>query len=699
MLNWLKKHTVALKIKTNSDIDEIQDAVPFVQTEISESETLKNRGNAYFDEGNLEDAAECYRLAILRDPQHAEAHYKLGNVLNRLGQFNEAEKCFRRALEIKPDYTYACVNLGNVLKELGRVNDAVASYRRALEIKPDFAEVHYNLGILLAESKRLVEAENSFRRALELKPDFASGYYNLGSLLVEANRMPEAEFFFRRTLEQQPDHVEALNNLGNMLTQSKRFPEAEASFLRALKLKPDYAEAHNNLGNALQTLGRLDEAVASFRRALEIKPDYFGAHSNLIFSMDLSATVNMAELHKIRKEWDAAYAAHLWHHPQHANDLTPARRLRVGYVSADFRTHSAARVFGGMLVQYDRSLFDVFAYSNHKGQDDEITELFRKNVTAWRNIADLSDEEAAKKIREDQIDILVDLSGHSAGNRLLVFARKPAPIQITAWGYATGTGMRAMDVFLTDPVMVPPHDKQYFTEEVRYLPSVVGSFFTEQLPDVNQLPALSEGIVTFGSFNRLVKISKETYQAWAEILLAMPGSRLILKAPELNNASTQDRVVGYFTHAGVEADRIITLKGTPWFEHMQTYNQIDIALDPFPHGGGVTTLEGMMMGVPVINLRWPTVTGRLSASIMTTLGLPDWIAETREEYVKLAIQKARDLQSLAALRKQLRSVFTTSVIGDQLAYARAVEKEYRQLWQEWCASQLSQDPYINENIR
>jgi protein O-GlcNAc transferase len=314
-----------------------------------------------------------------------------------------------------------------------------------------------------------------------------------------------------------------------------------------------------------------------------------------------------------------------------------------------------------------------------------LTGLFRQSVTAWRSIVGLSDEAAAEMIREDRIDILVDLSGHTAGNRLLVFARKPAPIQITAWGYATGTGMRAMDVFFTDPVMVPQQEKQYFTEEVRYLPNVVGAFFNEPFPDVNELPALSDGITTFGSFNRLTKISAEAYRVWAEVLLAVPRSRLILKTGELDDAAVRERVVGHFTKAGVAADRIIMQGKSSWYEHMQAYNQIDIALDPFPHGGGVTALEGLMMGVPVITLRWPTVVGRLSASIMTTLGLTDWIAETQEQYVELAIQKATDLQSLAELRQQLRGIFTSSVIGDQVAYARAVEQEYRQLWREWCS--------------
>jgi predicted O-linked N-acetylglucosamine transferase (SPINDLY family) len=289
-------------------------------------------------------------------------------------------------------------------------------------------------------------------------------------------------------------------------------------------------------------------------------------------------------------------------------------------------------------------------------------------------------------ITGDRIDILVDLSGHTAGNRLLVFARKPAPIQITAWGYATGTGMRTMDVFFTDPIMVPPEEQHYFAEQIRYLPSVVSAFFPEPFPDVNELPALSDDIVTFGSFNRLVKVSDKTYRAWAEVLLAVPLSRLVLKTAELDDAAVRDRVVEHFTQAGVAANRI-TLQGkTSWYEHMQAYQQIDIALDPFPHGGGVTALEGLMMGIPMVALCWPTMAGRLSASIMTALDLPDWIAETQQQYIELATQKASDLQSLASLRRQLRSSFTSSVVGDHTAYARTVEQEYRQLWQNWCAS-------------
>jgi predicted O-linked N-acetylglucosamine transferase (SPINDLY family) len=583
MFNWFKKSAVTEKVAPEPDLASIQSSDSITPLAISESEALKNQGNANLNNGKLDDAAECYRQAIALNPHYAEAHN----------------------------------NLGVTLRTLGKHDDAMANYRRALEIKHDLVEAHSNLG-------------------------------------------------------------DALYNLG-------RLDDAVESYRWALQIKPDYAQVCNNLGSALQQCGQLDDAVACFRRALDIQPNHDMAHSNLIFTLDMMVGVDIAAVQEERKRWDAAHSAHLHQHRPHSNSPYPERRLCIGYVSADFMEHSAPKAFGGMLAQYDQSRFDVFAYSNFNGKDDRFTDLFKQNVTAWRNIVGVSDDAVAELIRQDGIDILVDLSGHSAGNRLLVFARKPAPIQVTAWGYATGTGMSAMDVFFADPVIVPPQEKHYFTEEVRYLPCALGSFFNEPFPDVNELPSLSDGVITFGSLNRLAKVSVEAYHAWVEVLLAVPRSRLILKAGELNDAA-RERVIDYFTKAGVNPDRIIMQGRTSWHEHMQAYNQIDIALDPFPHGGGMTALEGLMMGVPMITLRWPTIAGRISASIMTTLGLTDWIAETPEEYVELAMQKASDLQSLAKLRQQLRGIFTSSVIGDQAAYTRAVEREYRQLWRNWCSS-------------
>jgi predicted O-linked N-acetylglucosamine transferase (SPINDLY family) len=401
----------------------------------------------------------------------------------------------------------------------------------------------------------------------------------------------------------------------------------------------------------------------------------------------MAADRDISALHDERKRWANAHATHLLQHRPHTNTPDPERRLRIGYVSADFRMHSAASAFGTILINFDSSGFDVVAYSNTVKKEDALTQRFRQNATCWRKIVGLSDDAVSDLIRQDGIDILIDLSGFSAGNRLLVFARKPAPIQITAWGYASGTGMQAMDVLFSDAVVVPPEEKQFYTEQVRYLPCLLSHSPHQAPPPVNDLPALSAGWITFGSFNRLAKISDEAYRTWAQVLLAVPDSRMVLKAGELDDAGTRARVTGHFTRAGVAPERLSLLGKTSWHEHITAFNRADISLDTFPQGGGVTTLEGLLMGVPVVTLRWPTLSGRTSASILTALGLTDWIAETPEQYVEIAVRKAQDILALAELRQQMRTRFTSSVIGDAHAYVSAVEQEYRQLWREWCVRQ------------
>ena len=574
---------------------------------------------------------------------------------------------------------------GNAHLSNGKLEEAAECFRQAIALNPRYAEAYTNLGLVFQMQGNLDEAVALYHKAVVFKPDLLPAHLNLGNSLIELGQIDEAEDILHRVIAVAPEHHGALQSLGLIAAQRGDFSLAETMLRRALELQPNYVEAHTNLGNFLRHLNRLDEAEASYRRALQINPNYVVAHNNLIFTLDMKVDVDTASLQEERKQWNTVHAAHLHQQRAHFNIPDPERRLRIGYVSADFREHSAAYVFGTMLVNFDPDRFDVFAYSNST-KEDALTQHFKQSVTCWRKIVGLSDDTVADLIRKDEIDILVDLSGHSADNRLLVFARKPAPIQITAWGYATGTGLSAMDVFFADPIVVPPEEKHLYTEQVRYLPNVVGSFFLHPCPPVNTLPALSTKWITFGSFNRLVKNSEAAYRVWAQILLAIPYTRMIIKTPELGDASMRERVAGHFTRAGIAPERIILQGNTPHDEHLAAFNQIDIALDPFPHGGGVTALEGLMMGVPMITLRWPTLVGRLSASIMTTLGLTDWIAETQEDYVELAIQKVKDLQSLAALRQQLPGIFTLSIIGDQVTYTRAVEKEYRQLWKDWVSS-------------
>lgn len=678
-----------------------------------------NLANTLMASAELAEAENCCRRALEINPGAADAHSTLGHIFEKQGDLAAAEASFRRALQINPDSVADLSHLGSVLKAQGRLDEADICYRRALQIKPDYADAHYNLATLLKELGRPDEAENSYRQALRFNPDFVYAYYNLANVLLSQSRLTEAASGYREAIRLKPDFAEAHNNLGIVLRELGRPAEAEASYLEAIRIQPDYAEAHSNLGitlhelgrssdaaqrikqallispmlaeahcnlgNVLLGLGRQAEAQASYRRALQCDPDFAEAHSNLIFTMDLAVGSDTAMQQQERKNWHAAHAAHLYQQRNFSNARDPDKRLRIGYVSADFRVHSAAYAFGAMLTKFSPDDFEIVAYSN-SNREDAMTQRFQQHVTLWRKIICMSDEAVVDMILADGIDILVDLSGHSSGNRLLVFARKPAPIQITAWGYASGTGLRAMDVFFSDTIFVPPEEASLYAEQVRYLPCAISYFSPDVAPDVSRLPALSGHGVTFGSYNRLAKNSEAAYRAWAKILRAVPDSRMIFKTPVLDDAAVQDQVRAYFTSAGVAAERIILLGKSPHDEHMAAFNQIDISLDPFPHGGGVSALEGLLMGVPVVTLNWPSLAGRISASIMTTLAMPDWIAGSEDEYVQLAIQKATDIPSLSVLRGQLRGRFMTSVIGDQTAYVRYVEREYRQLWREWCVT-------------
>jgi predicted O-linked N-acetylglucosamine transferase (SPINDLY family) len=407
----------------------------------------------------------------------------------------------------------------------------------------------------------------------------------------------------------------------------------------------------------------------------------------LIFALDFDAATTAAEAFAERRRWDAAHALPLARHAvPHANDPTPDRRLRIGYVSADFRRHSAATVFGPVVLSHDRERFEVVCYAGRRGPDDETTARFRDAATLWRPTSGVPDMALARQIREDAIDILVDLSGHTGGHRLKVFAQRPAPVQMTAWGHALGTGLDAIDYFFADRVTVPGEARRYFSEAVVDLPAFVPYSPTVPSPDVTPLPALERGSVTLGCFNRLAKVTTEMVGLWAAILREVAGARLLMKFHGLEHGAVQERIRTVIAEYGVDGARIEFMGGSTAVEHLAAYEQVDLALDPFPHGGGVTALDGLWMGVPMVTLAGERIPSRMGASILTTLGLEAFIARTPDEYVAVAIRQARDLPRLAALRARLRERLTASIICDHRAYCRAVEESYRAMWKRWCES-------------
>jgi predicted O-linked N-acetylglucosamine transferase (SPINDLY family) len=463
--------------------------------------------------------------------------------------------------------------------------------------------------------------------------------------------------------------------------------QAAEAAQRALALNPGDANAHNNLGTALMQQDQLREAGECFERAVALKPDFTMAHSNLLFCLNYRPDLSAKEIFAAYRQWNATHAqALLPAAPAFANDRNPERRLRVGYVSPDFRHHAASFFMEPMLAAHDRAKFEVVCYGE-VANPDATTERFRRIADRWQSTVGLSDAAVADLVREDRIDILVDLAGHTAGNRLLVLARKPAPVQVAHMvGSGMTTGIGAIDAFLADGELVPDGSEHLFAERVERLSRIPLVYAPPAaMPEVRKLPALRKGHVTFGCFSRTARVNDRVVETWARILKGVPGARLVLNSKPLREAEGRAHWHGRFRAHGVASDRIDLVYTSPQPKTWEAYAEIDIALDPFPHNAGTTTIEALWMGVPVVSLADRPPVGRFGASILGSVGLRDWVAGGVDRYVALAIGAASDRQALAQLRAALRDRFRASPLGgDAAALTREIEAVYRRLWRAYC---------------
>jgi len=679
-----------------------------------------NLGNALKANGDLAGAAAAYKKALALKPDYGDVHYNLGNAFMELGQAAEAVSSYKNALAVMPGSAEVYYNLGNGFMEQEQLDEAVAAYTKAIALKPDYADAHYNLANILARQVRLDEAAAGYRNAIALKPEFVQAHNNLGKTLSAQGKMAEATVCFRKALSIDPDYVEALNNLGIALQDQGHLAEAIASYRRALSLKPDLAATYNNLGNALKEAGCLaeaaetcrialslkpdyseaytnlgitllaqgfhEEAATSFREALAANPEYVEAHSALLFSLNYFCDIKQEEIYKESLHWNEQHAAALLHAaPAYENTREPGRRMRIGYVSPDFRAHSVAAFFEPVLMAHNRENVEIFCYANVK-KPDGVTRRMQAEADHWRSIAWLNDAEAAGHIRKDKIDILVDLAGHTGGNRLLVFARRPAPLQVTWLGYPNTTGLRTIDYRMTDAIADPVGEADSLHSEK--LVRLEHGFLCYQpeagAPEVGPLPCLELGNITFASFNSLAKVSVEVIRTWAAILHAVPGSRLLLKAKQLGDKDTRDRCLEMFTAQGIAPERIEQLGMLPKKEdHLKLYNRVDIGLDPFPYNGTTTTCEALWMGVPVVTLRGDRHAGRVGASILQRIGLVELVAQSDVEYIALAQKLAKDHDGLAQIRAGMRARLHESELMDSRQFTEKLENIYRRMWIEW----------------
>ena len=606
-------------------------------------------GVAHHRAGRLREAETCYRQVLAVEADHAEALHLMGVIAHQIGRHDVAVELIGRAIERNDKSPSYFCNLSDALRGLGRLEEAAAACRYAIHVQPAFAEAYSNLGLALKGQGKLDEAVAACREAIRLKPTLAVAHYNLG----------------------------------NALRESGQVEEAMAAYRQALRIEPGSPQAHYNLATGFVERGNCDEAVAAFREAIRLKPDFVDAGSSLLLSMNYSEDFSPAAFFEAHRAWNERHGR-----PPataHSNDRTAGRRLKVGYVSPDFRQHSVAHFLEPLLRSHDRNEIEVFCYSG-VSWPDEATGRFEQLADHWFTTVGMPDEALAHGMRQHGIDILVDLAGHTAGNRLPVFARKPAPVQVTWLGYPNTTGLAAIDYRLVDAVTDPEGEADAFASEtlVRLPEGFLCYGARDDAPAPATAPCVATGFVTFGSFNNPAKLSGATLDVWAQLLARLPTARLLLKGKPFAEAATRAIYLDRLVARGVAADRIELVGWLPEREHLALHDRVDIALDPFPYNGTTTTCEALWMGVPVVTLRGDRHAGRVGASLLTQVELSDLVADSTEAYVEIATALAGDPVRLADLRHTLRPRMAASPLCDASAFARKVEAAYRTMWQRWC---------------
>lgn len=612
-----------------------------------------------------------------------EQDYAIAIEHHRNARWAEAEAAYRKVLAANPDVPLALLNLGAIILQSENYDEAIDLSRRAITLLPDHVGAHNNLGTGLQKRGQLDEAIAIFQKALNLAPDDASLHNNMANALIEKGLPEEAIPFFEQALVLNPDYAEAFFNKGSALKDMGRLEDAVSCFRRTINLNPQFAAGHYNLGRACTDIGLLDEALSSYHKAVELKPDYQEAHSNLLMTLHYAPSTSGADLLSAATHWARPYNEVI-PRPQFANPAIPERRLRIGYVSADFSNHPVGFYLSRILPFHNTDRVEVACYSNSCKSDD-TTALLRASSTIWRDVFDMSDEAMAGQITQDSIDILVDLSGHTAGHRLPVFARRPAPVQVTWMGYTGTTGLHAIDHILADHFVVPEIEKDLFSESVTYLP---GCYLCFDPPGFSHAPvyppAKDAGFITFGSFNNRVKITTETISAWAQILTSVAASRLLLKTPLLDDDAIRDSLLGQFASNGIDKERLLFEGRSPRADLLRTYQRVDIALDTQPFGGGVTTAEALWMGIPVITLSSPRWSGRLGETILNSINMPELVANSAQHYHDLAVALANDLPRLERLHAELRNSIVASPLCDGNAFVAKLELIYKEMWRNWC---------------
>ncbi len=577
----------------------------------------------------------------------------------------------------------ATLRAAEICANSGRLAEALSHLEQALKALPRDANIRFHAGTIAVRLNEAKRGAAHLRQAATLGPDRADYHAALGHALIATGEIEGAIAALNRALELNPGNAEAVCNLGCIMMRERRLNSAIELLRRAVAIDPTLAVAHLNLGASLFQQGRISELIASYRAAISHAPELPEPYGNLLKALNFLPDVQYGLIAETTRRWGRLIKRPA-QRPAWSNPLDAERKLRVGYVSADFRDHPVAFFLESVLAAHDPNAVELFCYSAN-AKDDAATKRLKALVPTWRGIKALDDAAAAALVREDRIDILIDLSGHTTGQRLKMFAHKPAPVQCTWLGYYATTGLPEIDYIIADRIVLPPGEEGFYVEKPWRMPDSYLCFTPPDIDvEVGPLPAERNGAVTFGSCNNILKVNRLVVAEWSRLLHEIPNSRLLLRSALLSSAEIRDELLKQFVERGIAAERLTLLPIGKRHELLATYNEIDIALDTFPYGGGTTTVEALWMGVPVVSRRGDRFSGRVSESILAAIGLPELVAAGSDDYIARAIALAQDLPRLAELRRTLRQRVSGSPLCDANRFTRHLEQAYRAMWRGWC---------------
>lgn len=636
-------------------------------------------GLAQFAAGNTDHAERSVRRAVQLNPKEPEFQSNLAAILVNLKRSEEAESVCRNVLRIDSSHAATLCHLGTALRQQRRLNESLESFRRSLDANPDAAAL-CNLGSVLSDLGRADEAKAAFLQAIDVNPTIPQVHINLGAVQRELGEIDAALESLSAAEALSPSSYEVHVNRANLYLELGRALDAIEEYQRAIAVNSELPAAVAGLGRALQQVSCWEESLEAQRLAAELAPDDHKYQSSYLYAASLSPLLTPEAVWRRHAQWGKRIEAAVDPVSRHRNAAIANRKLRIGYVSPDLRSHATMRFLYPLLEAHDHSEFEIVFYSETTAEDS-TTEKAKQLSDGWCATRGLADFELCERIMADRIDILVDLAGHTAGNRLPVFARKPAPVQVTFLGYPNTTGLSRIDYFLTDAIREPGANNTFFTETPVLLPHGACCYRAANAPEVAEPPLVRNGAITFGSTHRLEKISPQTLQLWQQVMATVPHARLLMFRDVLENNAVRQQMLTELTEAGIPGERVDFGWELPE-EHLKVYADIDIMLDVFPWGSGTIAYDAMWMGVPIPTLAGDRGGCRATASLMHHSGFPELIAESEDDYIRIVAELAESPELLCELRQQIRPAMNTTV-GNGERFARDIETAFRSMWKDY----------------